>query len=72
MEDQAQRLLPRIYRRHPDSSSLAIPRVFARAFCQMSELAKTVKFYETIAGLPSIRTSACLQPAFISLLWAAF
>ncbi len=44
-------LTPRIYRRHPDSSDLTQPRVFARTFCDAAKLAQTVGFYEALAGV---------------------
>jgi predicted enzyme related to lactoylglutathione lyase len=43
--------VPRLYRRHPDSSVLAAPRIFARVFCDPGTLAATVRFYETLTSV---------------------
>jgi predicted enzyme related to lactoylglutathione lyase len=51
MQGLASHILPGIYRPDRDSSSFAIPRVFARAFCSMGDLARMVKFYKALAGL---------------------
>jgi predicted enzyme related to lactoylglutathione lyase len=47
-----QHLMPRVYRRDPDSSSFAIPSVFARAFCEVRDLEMTVRFYEALTSVP--------------------
>lgn len=45
--------MARIYRKHPDSSYLTAPRIFARVFCKPGELLSAVRFYQTLteAGL---------------------
>ena len=40
--------MARIYRKHPDSSYLTAPRIFARVFCKPGELLATVRFYQTL------------------------
>jgi hypothetical protein len=40
--------MARLYRRHPDSSSLSAPRIFTRVFCDPGTLLETVHFYETL------------------------
>lgn len=44
--------VPRLFRRHPDSSTLIGPRVLVRVFPALGELVKTVRFYETLTGVP--------------------
>ena len=43
-------VVARLYRLHPDSSSLVSPRAFARVFCDQGTLPQTVRFYEAVAG----------------------
>ncbi len=43
--------MARLYRLHPDSSSLTSPRVFARVFCDVGTLPDTVRFYEALTSL---------------------
>lgn len=40
--------MARLYRRHPDSSSLHAPRIFSRVFCTPGTLLGTVRFYEML------------------------
>jgi predicted enzyme related to lactoylglutathione lyase len=42
--------MARLYRRQPDSSSLKTPRIFARIFCELGDLARTVAFYRGLTG----------------------
>jgi hypothetical protein len=41
----------RLYRLYPDSSCLAVPRVFARVFCDPGTLPGTVRFYEALTSV---------------------
>lgn len=41
--------MTRLYRRHPDSSYLTAPRIFARVFCDLGTLRATVRFYESLS-----------------------
>jgi predicted enzyme related to lactoylglutathione lyase len=43
--------MARLYRLHPDSSYLTAPRVFARVFCDLGTLARTVRFYEALTSV---------------------
>lgn len=43
--------MARIYRKHPDSSYLAAPRILARVFVQRGMLVDAVGFYEQLAGV---------------------
>lgn len=40
-----------LYRRQPDSSVLAAPRVFAWVFCDPGTLVETVRFYESLTSV---------------------
>lgn len=42
--------MTRLYRRHPDSSYLKAPRVFARVFCDKGTLLDTVRFYQNLTS----------------------
>jgi predicted enzyme related to lactoylglutathione lyase len=43
------RLVPRLYRKQPDSSVLIRPRVFVRVFPEMGTLKRSVRFYEALS-----------------------
>jgi hypothetical protein len=43
--------MARLYRLHPDSSYLKVPRVFARVFCDPGTLPGTVRFYEALTSV---------------------
>ena len=42
--------MARTYRKHPDSSYLEEPRIFARIFPEAGTLPETVRFYEVLTG----------------------
>ncbi len=42
--------MARLYRRQPDSSVLAAPRIFARVFPPLGTLVSAVRFYESLTG----------------------
>ncbi len=42
--------MARLYRRHPDSSTLSAPRVFARVFPEAGALVECVNFYRDLTG----------------------
>jgi hypothetical protein len=43
--------MARLYRLHPDSSYLKVPRVFARVFCDPGTLPGTARFYEALTSV---------------------